>query len=71
MSKLLDYLNTLDKDAAAREAHVNDPIGAMTNFGLTEEEKTAVHSVDTQAVADLLEIPVDKLNALDTIVTPY
>ncbi|BBB66016.1 hypothetical protein ACO0LL_12630 [Undibacterium sp. TC4M20W] len=71
MSKLLEYLNTLDKDATAREAHVNDPLGAMTDFGLTEEEKTAVHSGDTQAVADVLGISVDKLNALDTIVTLY
>ena len=69
MSKLLDYLNILDKDAAAREAHVNDPLGAMTNFGLTEEEKKAVHSGDTQAVADVLGIPVEQLNALDSIVT--
>ncbi len=61
MSKLLDYLNVLDKDAAARDAHNSDPVGAMTTFGLTEEEQDAFMSGDMSEVAELLGIPMEQL----------
>jgi hypothetical protein len=61
MSKLLDYLNTLDKDAAAREAHAKDPKAAMKKFGLTPEEKAAVMSGDKKKIADLAGVPEDAL----------
>jgi hypothetical protein len=71
MSKLLDYLNTLDKDAVAREAHVNDPTTAMTNFGLSAEEQDAVMSGSKEKVADLLGISADMLQAINTIIKTF
>ena len=46
MSKLLDYINHLDKNADARTAHAADPAGCMTNFGLTQDEQEALQSRD-------------------------
>ncbi|QJQ07542.1 hypothetical protein EJG51_000925 [Undibacterium piscinae] len=46
--------NTLDKDAAAREAHAKDPKAAMKKFGLTAEEQAALMSGDKKKVADLV-----------------
>ncbi len=71
MSKLLEYLNTLDKDADARSAHIKDADAAMSDFGLDDHEKAAVQSGDKQAVADILGIEVEKLQALDSVVTLY
>ncbi|MBC3918981.1 hypothetical protein H8L32_15930 [Undibacterium sp. CY18W] len=67
MSKLLEYLNTLDKDSAALAAHRSDPNAAMADFGLTPEEQTAVLSGDKEAVAGLLGISAEDLPALDSI----
>ncbi|MFZ6709891.1 hypothetical protein [Undibacterium sp. TC9W] len=65
MSKLLEYLNTLDKDADALTSHRSDPGAAMTNFGLTVEEQGAVLSGDKSAVAGLLGISADEVPAID------
>ena len=64
MSKLLDYLNVLDKDAVAREAHINDPEAAMSAYGLSDDEQAALLSGDKKSVADLLGISSDILPAL-------
>jgi hypothetical protein len=64
MSKLLDYLNTLDKDAAAREAHAKDPKAAMKKFGLTAEEQAALMSGDKKKVADIVGVSADALPAI-------
>lgn len=64
MAKLLDYLNILDKDAAAREAHIKDPKAAMTTFGLSGDEQAALASGDKKRVADLLGISADVLPSL-------
>jgi hypothetical protein len=55
-SKLLGYLNHLDKNAEAREAFAKTPHDAMTDFGLNEEEKTALLSGDRAAMAKLVGI---------------
>jgi hypothetical protein len=55
-SKLLDYLNHLDKNAEAREAFAKTPHDAMTDFGLNEEEKTALLSGNKAAMAKLVGI---------------
>ena len=52
MSNLLSYLNTLDKDAVARDAHNADPQAAMANFGLLDHEQQAVLSGDHAALAN-------------------
>lgn len=64
MSKLLDYLNTLDKDAAAREAHAKDPKAAMAKHGLTDEEQAAVLSGDKKRVAALVGIHENSLPSI-------
>ncbi|MDO8652367.1 MAG: hypothetical protein Q7R66_09275 [Undibacterium sp.] len=64
MSKLLDYLNALDKDAAAREAHAKDPTAAMTAFGLTADEQAALMSGDKKKVAALVGINEDALPSI-------
>lgn len=56
MSKLLDYLNTLDKDAVAREAFAKDPQAAMTQHGLSHAEQAALLSGDKAAIAKLIGI---------------
>lgn len=56
MSKLLDYLNILDKDAAAREAHLQDPIATMKAFGLSSGEQAAVISGNKKSAAVLVGI---------------
>lgn len=61
MSKLLDYLNTLDKDATAREAFAKDPQAAMTQYGLNEAEQAALMSGDKAAIAQLIGIDAAEL----------
>ena len=61
MSKLLDYLNALDKDAAAREAFTKDPQAAMKQYGLDEAEQAALASGDKVAVAKLIGIKSNDL----------
>lgn len=63
MSKLLDYLNILDKDAAEREAYIKDPKAAMTKYGLSDKEQEAMMSGDKKQVADLLGISSDDLHS--------
>lgn len=56
MSKLLDYLNLLDSDAAAVAAHNADPAAAMTQFGLSANEQQTFMSGDMNAIATLTGI---------------
>lgn len=61
MSRLLDYLNLLDQDATAREAFAQDPVAAMTAYGLTEEEQQAVLSGDKTRIAQLAGVAEGEL----------
>jgi hypothetical protein len=63
MSKLLDYLNHLDKNADARTAHAADPATSMTNFGLTQDEQDALLSGDKQRMADACGIALEAMPA--------
>ena len=65
MSKLLDYLNTLDKDASARAAHNKDAKAAMAKFGLTEDEQKAVVSGDNKKIAALVGVPENSVPKVD------
>lgn len=71
MSKLLDYLNTLDKDAAAREAHAKDPKAAMTKHGLSSEEQVALMSGDKKKVADLVGVSADSLPSIQVHISTF
>ncbi|MES2049906.1 MAG: hypothetical protein V4447_16010 [Pseudomonadota bacterium] len=71
MSKLLDYLNTLDKDAAARAAHAKDPKAAMNKHGLSDEEQAALMSGDKKKVAALVGVHEDSLPAIQSHITTY
>jgi hypothetical protein len=53
MSKLLAYLNLLDKDSAAGAAHADDPMAAMAGFGLNDAEQAAVMSGNAEEIAKL------------------
>ncbi len=61
MSRLIDYLNILDQDANARDAHEAAPLDAMRNFGLSSDEQRALLSGDKVQVAQLLGIGPDDL----------
>ena len=71
MSKLLNYLNTLDKDAAAREEHAKDPKAAMTKYGLSADEQGALMSGDKKKVAALVGVDEDSLPAIHTTNSPF
>lgn len=61
MSTLLDYLNLLDSDATAREAHQQDPQASMTQFGLSAQEQQTLMSGDKVAIASLAGIDPSEL----------
>lgn len=61
MSNLLNYLNTLDKDAEARDAHNADPQAAMASFGLLDHEQQAIMSGDPTALANAAGIDVSQM----------
>jgi hypothetical protein len=71
MSKLLDYINHLDKNADARNAHAADPNGCMTNFGLSQAEQDALLSGDHQRIASTIGISVTELQTLHVPLEPY
>lgn len=54
MASLLNYLNLLDQDANARDAHEFDSLIAMSNFGLSHQEQLAMLSGDKAQVTQLL-----------------
>ncbi|MBI2751739.1 MAG: hypothetical protein HYX43_20995 [Burkholderiales bacterium] len=71
MSKLVDYLNLLDIDATAREAHAKNPNAAMTAHGLNAAEQQALLSGDKTAMAtvagiDAKALPLPQVPNFDT-----
>ncbi len=70
MSKLLDYLNLIDQDATALQAHLADPDQAMDAFGLNAAEKQAVISGDKQAIANLTGADQDDMRVI-VFITPH
>lgn len=66
MSKLLDYLNALDQDAAARAAHQQDPQAAMTQFGLSPDEQSALMSGDRAAIAGIVGVAPESLPSVNS-----
>lgn len=71
MSDLLTYLNLLDQDSAAREAHEKDPVGAMTNFGLSASEQAAYLSGDKSLLAKEAGIDESELPAIQVNESAY
>ncbi|MES2952792.1 MAG: hypothetical protein V4858_30040 [Pseudomonadota bacterium] len=61
MSTLLDYLNHLDSNATAREAHNADPAASMTQHGLNAAEQQTFMSGDITAIANLAGIDASNL----------
>ena len=53
MSKLIEFLDALDSDAAFRDSYSADPAGKMKDFGLTSEESTAIMNSDVKSVKKL------------------
>jgi len=71
MSNLLDYLNHLDKNADARDAHAADATGSMTNFGLSQDEQDALASGDRQKIANACGVPMQELKSMYVPLEPY
>jgi len=61
MSRLLDYMNHSDKNAAARYAHAANPAICMANFGLTQDEQDALMSGDKQRLADAIGVALEPM----------
>lgn len=49
--RLISYMNLLDSNATARQAHETSPVESMTTYGLNDTEQSALLSADKQAVA--------------------
>mgnify|MGYP001565966480 CR=1 FL=1 len=62
MSKLLKYINLLDQDAAAREAHNQSPQASMEQHGLNAEEQQGLMSGDHAAMAKLAGVDATELH---------
>ena len=71
MSKLLDYLNHLDQNADARDAHFKDSESAAKDFGLTDDEHAALISGDKEKIASIIGVTADALPAIHTIVRAF
>ena len=71
MSKLLDYLNHLDANADARDAHAADPAGSMANFGLSQDEQDALNSGDRQQIATACGVTAEALPTTHIPQNPY
>jgi hypothetical protein len=71
MSNLLDYLNHLDKNADARDAHAADATGSMTNFGLSQDEQDALMSGDKQKIAAACGVSAEALPSTHIPESPY
>ena len=56
MSKLLNFLNSLDSDAAALTAFQKDPKSTMERAGLSATEQQAIISGDKSALSKLAGI---------------
>lgn len=70
MSTLLDYLNLIDQDATALEAHLDDPQQAMDAYGLSAAEQQALLSGDKAAIANLTGADEDDLRVI-VFVAPH
>ncbi|MFZ6778170.1 hypothetical protein ACO0LD_15165 [Undibacterium sp. Ji83W] len=71
MSKLLAYLNSLDKDVNVLSAHKSGAKAAMENYGLNAEEQEAVLSGNKESLAGLLGISADEVPAIDITESTY
>ena len=56
MSKLLNFLNSLDSDAAALAAFQKDPKSTMASAGLSATEQQAIISGDKSTLSKLAGI---------------
>lgn len=71
MSKLLDYLNALDTNAALIQAHKNDPLLAARDFGLSVDEQVLILRQDRFEISAFLDLPFKDFDAIDTTETYF
>lgn len=69
MSKLVDFLQNMGRDAALRDEFEKDPDGVMSRFELSDEEKEAVRNGDVDAVKQLSGLA--NVQMTNTIITSY
>ena len=65
MSKTLEFMNTLDSNAAVREAYLRSPQAAMAQFGSSAGEQQAFMSWDKVAIAGLAGIDVTEFKQVN------
>lgn len=70
MSKLLDLMRKLGSDAALAEEYRRDPDAVMRRFGLSDEERAALHDRDYEAIKRLTGL-VDGQFATNHTISAY
>ena len=66
-SKLLEFLEALAKDPRILGRYFTDPKLTMDEFGLTDEESSALMSGETDAIRNAIGIPEDEFVILKQI----
>jgi hypothetical protein len=64
MSKLLDFMNHVDKNAEARFASAAVTLTLMASFGLSQVEQDAFLSGDPQNVASAIGMPASEITVI-------
>jgi hypothetical protein len=62
MAKILNYLNALDQNAIVNEMHNENPVRAMTDFGLCKEEQAIFLSGDKEKIAEHIGIVINEFS---------
>lgn len=62
MAKILNYLNALDQNAIVSEKHNENPVQAMTDFGLCKEEQEIFLSGDKEKIAEHIGIIINEFS---------
>jgi len=73
MSKLLEYINVVDKNAVARAAHNAAPVESMAAFGLSVDEREAVLLSDNRRLAAALgmrHVDIPAMHTPNTVFVP-
>lgn len=71
MTKIVDYLNSVDADASLKKAHDANPEAAMSDYGLTEEQSQAVLSGDSKKIAEVDGVDQQQLSSIQVLHTTH
>jgi len=71
MSKLLDLMKQLGRDAALADRYDKDPEGVMQEAGLNDEEKQALRTRDLPAIKRLTGLSETNMSITQSNVRAY